>query len=189
MAPESETELQTTKRKVAEHYLIDANSAVVDDEESATGIRYKLVETGESFDYQVSQGSAAATMLAIFGAKTLATNETSQVRNNPKGAGDAAEQMAAVKDRFALLDSGQWIDRTREGGGFAKIDKDALAAAIVTAVEAKGGTIDLVKVREKLEDDRAYLTKARKVPEVQQAYNELVGGAAVTTDDLVSALA
>lgn len=186
-APNADAEV--VKRKVAEHYLVDAAGAKVENEEEATGIGYKLLAVDAPFVYQVPGAVAGspATMLAIFGSKTLATNETSQARNNAKGAASPQEQLDAVIERFGLIDSGKWIDRTREGVG-AKVDKDALAMAISQVIEAAGKPApDLAAVRAKLED-AAYLRTARQVPEVATAYAALVGRPAKTVDDLVSAL-
>lgn len=179
------------KKQVAKHSLLNAAGDVTESETEATGIRYVQVSTGETFDYQVSE--AAKMMLAVFGSKTLATNESSQVRNNPKGAGSDSEQMEAIKNRFALLDSGEWVDRTREGG--AAVNKDALAEAIVlvmladgkiTAEQAAGDAKD--KIRQKVEDDATYVKTARQHPRVTAEYAKLVGRVVKTTDDLMAAL-
>lgn len=181
-----------TRKAVAKHFLLDSNGEVTDDETKATGIRYHQITSGEVFDYQVSE--AAKLMLATFGAKTLATNESSQVRNNPKGAGGDAEQMEAIKNRFALLDQGEWVDRTREGG--ATVNKDWLAEAIILVMLADGKITDAqasgdakAKVRAKLEDDKAYQTTARQHPRVAAEYSKLAGRVVKTTDDLMAAIA
>ena len=190
-----ETTTETKKVKVANHELIDASKNVVDDEESAAGIRYTLLANGETFDWLSTEATPQElAMLAIFGAKTLATNETSQARNNPKGEASADEQIAAVRDRFALLRQTPpvWIDRTREGVG-AKIDKDALAEAICrvmvkqgkkTQAEVDGGF--KATTRQRLEDDKGYLTKARQVRDVSDEYAAIVGKPTVSVDDLLA---
>lgn len=181
-----------TRKAVAKHFLLDAQGDITEDETKATGIRYQQIASGEVFDYQVSE--AAKLMLATFGAKTLATNESSQVRNNPKGAGGDAEQMEAIKNRFALLDQGEWVDRTREGG--ATVNKDWLAEAIILVMLADGKITDAqasgdakAKVRAKLEDDKAYQTTARQHPRVAAEYSKLAGRVVKTTDDLMAAIA
>jgi hypothetical protein len=180
-----------TRKPVAKHFLLDAQGEVTDDETKATGIRYTQIASGEVFDYQISE--AAKLMLATFGAKTLATNESSQVRNNPKGAGGDAEQMEAIKNRFALLDQGEWVDRTREGG--ATVNKDWLAEAIILVMLADGKITEeqasgdaKAKVRAKLEDDKAYQTTARQHPRVAAEYSKLAGRVVKTTDDLMAAI-
>lgn len=187
-----DTETAVTKKAVAKHFLLSSSGEVVENETEATGIRYQQLSTGDTFDYQVSD--AAKTMLAVFGAKTLATNESSQVRNNPKGGGSDAEQMEAIRNRFALLDQGEWVDRTREGG--ATVNKDWLAEAIVmvmledgkiTAEQASGDA--KAKVRQKVEDDAQYVKNARQHPRVSANYSKLAGRVVKTTDDLMSAIA
>lgn len=186
---------ENVKRKVAEHGLINANGSPVENEEEATGISYKQLATGETFTYQTGgEAGKALTMLAVFGAKTLATNEASQVRNNPKGAGSDAEQMQAIKDRFAMIEAeGKWVDRTREGVG-AKVDKDKLAGAIIEVLTAQGKITDAdsgtmyAKVRQKLEDDPKYQATARNVPGVPEAYAKAMGRQTRTVDELVAGL-
>jgi hypothetical protein len=135
-------------------------------------------------------------MLAIFGAKTLATNESSQIRNNQKikdtPEASPENQMEAVKDRFGLLAKGQWVDRTREGAA-VKIDKNALAGAICDVlVKDKKKTQDEVdqghyaKVLQKLEEDPTYVRKARAVPAVQEAYSKRIGRATASVDDFAN---
>jgi hypothetical protein len=184
----------TAKKKrqaVAEHEFIDAKGEVVDDGESAQGYRYTLLANSDTFEwYWTLANDDEKRMLALFGAKTLATNETSQARNNPKGSGSAAEQMEALRERFTMLRNGQWVDRSREGA-VTKIDKDALAEAICQVLVAKGkhteeeiATSVKAAKRQQLEDDATYLRKSRQVPEVAIAYAAIVGRQVATVDDL-----
>lgn len=183
-----------TRKAVAKHYLLDNAGEVTDDETKATGFRYAQIASGEVFDYQVpnvTPGTPAA-MLACFGGKTLATNESSQVRNNPKGAGGDAEQMEAIKNRFALLDSGEWVGQ-REGG--ATVDKDALAEATIVVMLADGKITPeqaagdaKAKVRQKMEDDEGFVKTVRQHPRVVAEYARLKGRQVKTTDDLMSAI-
>lgn len=122
--------MATTERKTreskAEHAWIDANGSVVDSIESATGTRYTSKENGQSVDIQIPDGPGRL-WLAAFGARTLATNEASAARQ--QGA-SAADQLSAIADRFALIAKGeQFVDRTREGGGF-RINAEALCKAL-----------------------------------------------------------
>jgi hypothetical protein len=184
----------TPKKKraaVAEHEFIDAKGEAVDDGESAQGYRYTLLANSDTFEwYWTLANDDEKRMLALFGAKTLATNETSQARNNPKGSGSAAEQMEALRERFTMLRNGQWVDRSREGA-VTKIDKDALAEAICQVLVAKGkhteeeiATSVKAAKRQQLEDDATYLRKSRQVPEVAIAYAAIVGRQVATVDDL-----
>lgn len=195
-AADGDTEV--VKRKIADHALVDASGTEVDTEELATGISYKIVrdkETGEAVDlpafiFQVpnAQPGSAATMLAIFGAKTLATNESSQARN-AKGDNSPAAQLEAVKERFALLTSGTWVDRTREGG-FQKTDKDALAGAVIDAAKAAGKPEpDYAAVRQKLEEDEKFVRAVKSVPAIAQAYAVRVGRQGKSLDDVLAGIA
>jgi hypothetical protein len=197
-----ETTTETSKTKIAEHEYLGADGAVVDTEEEAQGYRYTLLVNGETFDWQVSAATGdEMRLLALFGAKTLATNEISQVRNNPKNKAIrdtvdlANEAIAAVKARFDLIRSGQWVDRTREGATGARINRDALAEAVCkvlvdndkkTQAEVDNGY--KAEVRQRLEDDAEWLAKMRKFPPVAAAYALIVGKDAkssVTVDSML----
>jgi hypothetical protein len=181
---------ETVKRAVAKHELLDAGGAVVEEEELATGIRYTLLANSQAFDYQSGmEPGKRETLLVVFGAKTLATNETSALRNSTKGSATPDEQMDAVRERFALLETGKWVDRTREGVG-AKIDLDALANAICNVMVAEGKytaedvtNSKLAATRAKLDDDKAFARKARQHPPFAAEYAKIKGAAAVSTDD------
>jgi hypothetical protein len=186
----AEGDTETVKRAVAKHELLDTAGNVVDEEELATGIRYTLLANNQSFDFQSGmEPGKRETMLAIFGAKTLATNETSALRNSTKGGATPDEQIDAVRERFALLETGKWVDRTREGVG-AKIDLDALANAICNVMVAEGKytaeqvqTEKMAATRKKLDDDKAFARKARQHPPFAAEYAKIKGAATVTTDD------
>lgn len=178
------TDTVVVKERVATHELLDASGAVVDDEALATGIKYTLKATGKSFTYQVggvTAGSPAA-MLAVFGAKTLATNEASQVRQKD----ESGDQLGAIEERFLLIEGGKWVDRT--GGVGAKVDLDALAKAIVEVGASKGKTAALEAVRAKLEDDKGFRTIARSNPEIGAAYAAIVGRSVKSVDDVFAAI-
>lgn len=182
----------TSKRKVADHWLIDAAGTTVEKEEEATGIGYKLVDLpGKPFIYQIPGAVAGSTitMQAVFGCKTLATNESSQVRHNPKGEGTADEQLEAVRERFALMDSGVFVDRTRDGVG-VRIDLDMLSQASAEAAAAKGGTRTAAEYRAKFDADAAFLATAKNAyrndPALAAIYNRLAGRTTKSVDDLLN---
>ena len=185
-----ESETDVTKRKVANHILLDAATPPneVDGEELATGFRYHHIASGHSFEWQSGMPAGdMRTMLAIFGAKTLATNEASQVRQKE---GDTGDQVGAIRDRFALLETGKWVDRTREG---PKVDLNAMAEAAVQVLIESGKIEDKPDVvgprkqaiREAL-DDPKMLAQIRQVAGVAAAYAKLVGKATKTADDLLA---
>jgi len=206
-ATANDGDTEPVKRKVAKHELLGADGSLLPEdqgEESAHGMRYTLLANNQSHDYIFGRNADQDRMLAVFGAKTLATNETSQARNNPKGASGPDEQIEAVRDRFALLATGTWVDRSREGVG-AKIDLDALREAICRVQIAAGAktksdgpwgpagtviTADVVdkgygaSVRQKLDDDKNFVKTARDVPAVATEYASIVGRQTKTVDDL-----
>jgi len=104
----------------------------------------------------------------------------------------------AVRERFALIqDSGQWVDRTREGVG-ARVNLDALCEAAIRVQIASGAkrkdgtpiTAELAasgykaELRKKLDDDPAYARKMRQIPAVANEYSAIVGRQTATIDDL-----
>jgi hypothetical protein len=190
------TSSTATKKRQAKHELVKADGALVADNEGepeAHGIRYTLLAMPDkAFTYIYGQNPDADRMLACFGAKTLCTNETSAARNSDKGEASPAEQMDAVVDRFALLATGQWVDRT--GGVGAKVDLDALAEAICQQlIEDQKATAEQIaqgykaKVRAKLDDDKVYARKSRTHNGVAAKYAAIVGRSTATTDDLMIA--
>ena len=78
-----------------------------------------------------------------------------------------------------------WAEK-REGGGGARIDKDALAGAVVEVAESKGQTKDIAKVREALEDNPGLVRKLRANDEIAAAYAKRVGKAPVKTEDVLN---
>jgi hypothetical protein len=200
---ETTTETTTTKSKIAEHEYLGADGSVVDDEESAQGYRYTLLSIGDSFDWQVAAANTdELRLLALFGAKTLATNEISQVRNNKKNISVkdtpeiAKEALEAVRKRFELIRDGQWVDRTREGGVGARVNRDSLTEALCQVLVAGGkktqADIDngyKAMLRQRMEDDAEWLGKVRKQPDVAAAYVKIVGAKdGKTVDDLIAGL-
>lgn len=116
-----------SKKAVANHFLLDGEGGkVVDDMEAAHAIRFQHVATGETIDWQ-PKSEDAVRMLALFGAKTILTNTASGVRNRPAG-GTPEEEVIACRERIQLIESGQFVDRTREGGG-QKIDEPKMITA------------------------------------------------------------
>lgn len=186
----SSTDVATEKkRQVALHALLNSAGAEVDDEESANGARYTLVaKANDPVDYQYGQNPAADKLLAIFGFKTLATNETSQVRNNPKGDAGPDAQLEAVKARLELVKGGQWLDRTREPGVPA-INKAALVRAIQTYATENGRPLSdeqVIALTQKVEEDKAYVKGVRAHTRIAALYAEETGKPQVTMDDILA---
>lgn len=178
---------EPTKRQVAKHSLLDAGNAVVEEMEQGTGIRYLDIASGKTFDYQLKANSDGLRMLALFGARTLATNEASAARQKD---GDSADQLTAITERFALIDTGVWVDRTREGG--PRIDQAVLATAVINVMVGSGKVQETerdaryAKLMENWAADPKKVTIAHSVPAVRDEYAKLTGKTARTVDDLAA---
>jgi phosphoribosylformylglycinamidine (FGAM) synthase PurS component len=197
MNTQVDTETEAAKRQVAKHSLLDTQGAVVEDFEDATGVRYQDVETGKTIDFQLKANTDATRMLALFGARTLMTNEASAVRQKEGKSGTGALQVQAIEERLALIfgtdgNGGQWVDRTREGG--PRIDQQALADAVCEVMIAGGKfapedrDAKRAKLLETWAADPKKVGVAHSVPAVRDAYARLVGRTAKTVDDLAAML-
>lgn len=169
------------RESVAKHELINAAGGPHVSMDTATGIRYTDRKTGNAFEYLIpgAMPGTAATMLAIFGAKTKATNEASRVRNAEKGTSD--EEMEAIDEVFANLDKGIWREKA-EGGGGSRTDKRLLAEVLIAALGEKAqGTIDTYQNR--LETEEGYLKKVMGNDAIKTEYRRRAGktGPAVET--------
>jgi hypothetical protein len=193
----TETTVDKKSERVAKHSLLDKDGNVVENEEEASGIRYVHIETGETLDYQ--SGLVVGETVTVlphhamfwnFGAKTLATNEASAIRNGKDPDGD---QVAAIKERFNLIFTGKWVDRTREGVG-VKIDKAALATAVVNVTIADGNAKEEQRdalyavIFQKLEEDKGFVAQMRQIQGVPAEYAKLVGKTTKTSADLMAQL-
>lgn len=194
---------EVSKRQVAKHSLLNATGEVVEDIKDATGIRYQDIQSGKTFDYQMKPNSAGLLMFALFGARTLATNEASAVRQVAKKAGEAdngGDQVEAIRERFEMIDSGEWVDRTREGG--VRIDRDTLAKAAVNVlvrlgkIPADQADTYNAKLLEGFEKGNPakkltgvqMVAQIRQVDGVEAEYKKLAGKVTRTADDLLAAL-
>lgn len=181
---------EAKREQKAKHSYLAADGSVTKDMLEATGIRYEDVATGETFDWQIPGATAGSpqTMVAVFGSKTLATNEASQVRQ-AVGRGEDVDgsEVEGILARFALIESGTWREAS-EGGVGKKVDRDVLAAAIVEAQAALGNTRDLADVRQKLDDNTKFFRDARKAEDVRAIYDAKMGRVAkpITSDALFS---
>lgn len=187
-AAETETgsDDSSKRKQVSKRTYVGADGAEVDKIEDATGACYTLLgDEGESFTEQFGKAGEFVTMNAIFGFHTKAGNVANTVLNDKQNPGTMADAAAEIADWIEKAKAGVWAERT--GGVGAKIDKDALAGAVVDAVEADGGTIAYDKVRERLESDEKYLRLVRQVPAVAQAYIKRTGRATKTVADILNA--
>jgi hypothetical protein len=137
------TDITTTETKVpraaqAKHELIAEPKGPHTDIGSAIGIRYTDLKSGlarEFFPREAKPGTEL-TMLALFGAKTKATNEASRIRNGEGG--DSVAQMEAVDELFdALLQEPPVWREKAEGGSGSRTDKELLAAVLIELLGTK----------------------------------------------------
>ena len=154
--PASSDDKRTAKAK---HEFIVQGGAEADSIETATGIRYTDLASGKSFEY--FPDGKALTMLALFGAKTKATNETSRVRNGKNGGvSNSIEELEALDEVFESITNGIWREKA-EGGGGSRTDKALLAAVLIELLGA-GAKGDVAHYTSRFESDKAYMQKVLK---------------------------
>lgn len=161
------------REQVAEHKLLNANGELVDDITVATGIRYIDKASGDSFDWQIPDNKSRL-MLALFGAKTKATNVTSRVRQKNGKVGDSEKELEALDEVFGQLDKEIWREEA-EGGGGSRTNKELLGTVLLEMLgtTAKG---DLAFYVGRLVDDAKYL-KAVLASDAGEEYRKRKGGA------------
>lgn len=186
-ADATDTPAASKRKQVSKRDFLLADGTVAERIEEATGARYTLLAPSgnKDFDQQFGEAGKLATMCAIFGFHTKVGNVANTVLNDkdePGSPDDAAKEIEAF---IAAANTGTWAERAAGGVG-ARIDKDALAAAIVTVAEAGGKTgVDYQKIRDRLESDAQYVRAARQVPAVANEYATRVGKATKSIDDLL----
>lgn len=181
---------KTEKRAVAKHQLLGADGAVVEDFEDAHGIRYIDLASGGTFDYTPKSANAIR-MLAMFGARTLATNEASAARQKE---GSSQDQLDAIKDRFDYIEANNaWVDRTREVGARWDLPLLAKAAVNVAVADGKIPAGDAQKMAESeakfldlMTKDKTKVGVIRSVAGVEAEYKKLQGKTAKSADDLMA---
>lgn len=173
------------RKQVSKRSFLARGGAEADTMEDAAGARYTLLgDGGGDHDYTFGENPQADRMFAIFGFHTKIGNVANTVLNDKDEPGTPADAGEAIKEFLALVASGTWAEK-REGGGGARIDKDALAAAVVEVAASKGQTKDMADVREKLEDNPGLVRKLRANDEIAAAYAKRVGKAPVKTEDVL----
>lgn len=177
----------------AEHNWIDAQGNVVDSIEQASGTQYVSKETGGRLNLIVPD-NAARVWLAAFGLRTLATNEASASR---QAGGSGADQLQAISERYDLLCKGeQFVERSREGGGF-RVNVEALANAIADvqvrtkkiAKDARDSKVaDLIAKVTEVEGEKQLAGKPLRfwlsAPGVRDYYDQHLGKSVASLDDL-----
>lgn len=169
---------------VAKHELIAAAGGDHVEIGAAIGIRYTDKATNQKFEYLIPGAKAGdpLTMLALFGAKTKATNETSRVRNGKNGGvSNPQEELEALDEVFESITNGVWREKA-EGGGGTRTDKGLLATVLIELLgsNAKG---DMAHYVARFEADLNYMRKVLK-SDAGEAYRKRVGKAIPALDTL-----
>lgn len=177
------------RAKIANRLWIDGEGKECQ-EESAVAVSYEFLGRdsipgdGKAFTYQISAPGKRAGMLEGFGFLTLAGNITNTWLGEK---GDkTATAYDAIRDRYELLETGVWIDRTSQIG--ARVDKPQLAQAIVNVAQRKGKSLDHATILAKLESDADWAKAARANPEFSSEYATLMGRSVKSTEELFAGL-
>lgn len=188
------TQVETDKKgkKVAEHSWIDSAGNIVEEIENGTGCRYVDLQSGQTFDWQTGGvAGESITMKAMFGQRTLMTNEASAERQRD---GSGAEQVEAIRERATMIDTTKvWVDRTREGGPRVDPEKAAMATTefmvgagkVADTDEAKAAAYASILAKFSDEKDgKAQISKAMTNADIAAIYKRLKGAKQATADDL-----
>jgi hypothetical protein len=179
MADITTNEPDAESRSVAIHEMIAVAGGPKVGIDEAVGIRYIDRASGEKFEFLIPNAKPGEpiTMLALFGSKTKATNETSRSRQRN---GDSAAQLEALDEVFESIKNGVWREKA-EGGGGSRTDKGVLAACLIEMLgtTAKG---DVAHYVARFEADLPYMRKVL-ASDVGTKYREKMGkkGPAVDT--------
>jgi hypothetical protein len=172
----------TKREAIATHELIAAAGGEHTDMQSAIGIRYTDKASGESFEFLLPDAKPGTplTMLALFGAKTKATNETSRVRNGTGG--DYKAQLEALDEVFESISNGVWREKA-EGGGGSRTDKNLLARILIAALgeQAKGDEAFYVA---RMTDEKGYIRKILSNDTIKDEYRKQSGKTSIALDTL-----
>lgn len=181
---------ETKRKAVAEHELLDAAGNVMEDgdESQAHGVHYQLKAGGDPVQVMWNQLNAdAQRMYGLFGVKTLLTNISSQSRQ--AGRSSVQEQIDDINARLALINSGTWVDRTREA---FKPDLDMLVEAFAQYAVSLGKVtqeqVDSGKKaewRQRADDSADWVKNAYGIGQVREIYAKLAGKPVKSVDDLL----
>jgi len=171
------------REAVAKHELIAAAGGEHTAIESAIGIRYTDKASGNVFEYLIPDAKAGSplTMLALFGAKTKATNETSRVRNGTGG--DTTAQMEALDEVFESITNGVWREKA-EGGGGSRTDKELLAKILVEQLGTQANAGGAPFYVQRMTDEKGYIRKVLSNDSIKDEYRKRSGKASVALDTL-----
>lgn len=177
-----------TRKQVSKRLFLDSAGDMPDgiNIDNAAAARYQLLDPNgdHNVDFDPDENPQLTRKFAMFGFHTKIGNVANTVLNDKDDPGTPSDAAAAIREWMAQAAQGTWAERAVGGPG-ARIDRDALAGAIVEVAQSKGRTMDHAAVLAKLESDAAYLRAARQVPEVATAYATRVGKQQKSIDDLM----
>ena len=123
---------KSSRKQVSKRNFLQADGTEAEKMEDAKGGRYTLLDPAgnHDVDYQFGANPESDRMFAIFGFHTKIGNVANTVLNDKDEPGSPAEAAQAIRDFLSQVQAGTWAERAAGGVG-ARIDKDALAGAIV----------------------------------------------------------
>lgn len=192
------TATESSKRKqVSKRGFLAKDGSEAERMEEASGARYTLLDPNgnHDLDYQFGADANADRMFAIFGFHTKIGNVANTVLNDKEEPGTPTDAAARIKEFLDSVKAGTWAEKS-EGVG-QKVDKQALAAAVVEVMAAKGKPLQLGDVMQWLEEGKpelngkpamtaqAFMRAVRQDRDVADAYATRVGKATRSVDDLI----
>lgn len=188
-------ESTSTKKKVSLRSFLAADGSECDRIEEAQGARYVLLAPNgnKTFDHMFSGKIGTLDVMAgIMGFHTKVGNVANTVLNDKSDDGDPTPDAAATA--IAAWYAGatdetdpQWAERSTGVPG-SRIDKDALAGAIVLVMESDGKKLNYAKVRDKLENEPQFVRAARQDVRIANEYAKRTGKATKSVADLLGGL-
>src|SRR3972149_1336872 len=188
-----ETDTVVERTKIANRLWL-ASDGKETDEEKAVAVSYEFLGRtkggvsipgdGKSYSYQIPTPGTRDGMLAGFGALTLMGNITNTWMGDKGDRAPTAHD--AIADRFALLDTGVWVDRAAAVG--ARVDRDKLAEAVVNVAARKGQARSKDDILAKFELDAEWMKAVSKSPEFATEYAALMGRTVKSSDALLAGL-
>lgn len=166
------------RQKRSKRDFIDADGNTVKRMEEAVGARYTVLDHGEevdSFEHIFGGPGNPTTMFAIMGFHTKVGNVLNSVLNDKDNPGTPEQAAKAVNEWLTGVDQGTWAERAEGVGGTSRIDRDILAQCVAQVAQQAGQDADVDAIRQRMDDEKGYVAKCRKVPQVRELYDQQVG--------------
>ena len=154
---------------------------------AATGASYTTLEAGEKVEWQVPGASAGdvATMLGLFGLRTLMTNTASQAfQARNRGEADVGSDVENIKERLGEIKPGVWGAERQGGGGLRGINIPALVDAAEAVAGKRKKPFDRAKVLQRVTEDQKYRRDLKGIPEILVEYTKRTAGSGKSLDDM-----